>query len=126
MAADWFFSLNPHLRSALIGAACGFVGGLLLKRLVRSLLVTVGFCLALYLIIDYTTDWLKGVDVAAASRHAVAYAKAHRGQAWATVRQFAAVHLAGATGFAAGLAGGLVLMGWRPWLRLSPPKDRDS
>jgi hypothetical protein len=109
MDTDWLSALGPHLQPALVGAALGFATGLILRRVVKSLLVTVGFALAVYLIIASTTDWLKGVDLAAAGHHAVAYAKAHRAGLVAGVRRFSETHLAGSAGFAVGLAAGLVL-----------------
>ncbi|MDA2916030.1 FUN14 domain-containing protein [Nitrospinae bacterium AH_259_B05_G02_I21] len=109
MATDWLSALSPHWQPALVGAAIGFATGLILRRVVKSILVTVGFALAVYLVIASTTDWLKGVDLASAGHHAVAYAKAHRAGMVVAVRRFASIHLAGSAGFVVGLAGGLAL-----------------
>jgi hypothetical protein len=120
MATDWLSALGPHWQPALVGAAIGIVTGLMLRRVVRSFLVTVGFALAIYVVIASTTDWLKGVDLAAAGHHAVAYAKAHRAGLMARMQGLASTHLAGSVGFFVGLAGGLVLTRRR---RPPPPQN---
>lgn len=109
MATDWLSTLGPQLQPALVGAALGFATGLILRRVVRSILMTVGFALAVYFVIASTTDWLKGVDLTATGHHAVAYAKAHRAGMLVEAQRFASTHLAGLAGFVFGLAGGLVL-----------------
>ncbi|MFQ6672882.1 MAG: FUN14 domain-containing protein [Candidatus Tectimicrobiota bacterium] len=122
MATDWFSTISPHWQAALIGAASGFVTGLILRRAVKSLVVLVGVALAIYLIIASTTDWLEGVEVAATGRHAFAYAKAHRGDVVAAVRRFAKTQLAGSAGFAVGLLGGIALTSRRR-PRPAPPTN---
>lgn len=111
MPADWISTLEPYGKPALIGAASGLVTGLLLRRLVKSLLLTVAFAAAVYLLVASTTDWLQTVDLSGAGREAVEYAKAHREAAWGTARQYLNDHLAGSVGFAAGILGGMALSG---------------
>lgn len=111
MAQEWLSALEPYGKPALIGAASGLVTGLLLRRLVKSLLLTVAFAAAVYLLVASTTDWLQTVDLPGAGREAVEYAKAHRTAAWDTARQYLSDHLAGSVGFASGILAGLALSG---------------
>lgn len=115
MATDWLATLGPHGKPALIGAASGLLTGLILKRLVKSLLVTMVFAVAVYLLVSSTTNWLDKVDIAAASRDAVEYAKAHKTATWDAARSFVTDHVASSVGFAAGILGGLALSGRRLW-----------
>ena len=113
MVADWISILTPHLRPALVGVACGLITGLILKRLVKSLVVTVGFALAIYVIVSFTTDWLEGVDLLTVYRDGLAYAKAQQEGIKETVMRFAKANVGGSTGFAVGLIGGVALRAWR-------------
>lgn len=119
MAADWLSALGPHGKPALIGAASGLLTGFILRRVVKSLLVTLAFAAIVYLIVVSTTNWLDRVDIAAASRDAVEYAKAHKTVALDTVRSFVSTHVAGSVGFAAGFLAGLALSGRKLWPRPS-------
>lgn len=121
MAADWLSALGPHGKPALIGAICGLASGLVLRRLVKSLLVTVVFAAAVYFLVASTTSWLDKVDIAQASREAVEYAKAHRSEAWGALQEYVTTHMASSLGFAAGLVGGLAIVGRRMRARPSAP-----
>jgi hypothetical protein len=101
--------LGPHGKPALIGAAFGLVTSLVLRRLVKSLLMTVAFAAMVYFFVAYTTDWLDKVDIAQAGREAVEYAKAHRAEALETAQNYISTHLASSLGFAAGLLGGFAI-----------------
>ncbi|MEE9519523.1 MAG: hypothetical protein V3V93_04590, partial [bacterium] len=89
MIADWIAILTPHLKPALVGAACGLITGLILKRLAKSLVVTVAFALAIYTIVSFTTNWLEGIDLLTVSKDAIAYAKTQQEGLKETVMGFA-------------------------------------
>lgn len=113
MVADWIAILTPHLKPALVGAACGLITGVILKHLVKSLVVTVTFALAIYTIVSFTTNWLEGIDLLTVSNDAIAYAKAQQEGVKETVMGFAKANAGASIGFAVGLIAGTVLKAWR-------------
>jgi len=96
-----------------VGAACGLITGLILKRLVKSLVVTVAFALAIYTIVSFATNWLEGIDLLTVSNDAIAYAKAQQEGIKETVMGFAKTNASASIGFAVGLIAGTVLKAWR-------------